>query len=57
MNLRKGLQTPKTKKKNKRIADAKPSKEYLKRQKLMIVDTYKDKKGNTKYVLADTFDS
>ena len=44
-------------KKDQQIVDSRPSKEWLKRNKLMIIKTVKDKDGKTRYILADTFDS
>ena len=44
-------------KKDQKIVDSRPSKEWLKRNKLMIIRTVKDKDGKTRYILADTFDS
>lgn len=44
-------------KKDQKIVDSRPSKEWLKRNKLMIIKTVKDKDGKTRYILADTFDS
>ena len=45
-------------KKDQQIVDAKPSKAWLDKQKLRIVDSYVDPKSKKKkYILADTFDS
>ena len=47
----------KIKPKGSQTVASRPSASWLKKNKLMIIQTYKDKDGKTRYVLADTFDS
>ena len=47
----------KIKPKGSQTVASRPSASWLKKNKLMIIQTYKDKDGKTRYVLADTFES